>query len=155
MFCKHPGVDLPSVSWSSGTSVVAVALAEGALHPIRITVAALVATAATWLTYDAPSASAVGEARPNLPRTLAHARLTVHGAAFGALDLTPSAVIGGAPCSSLSWSAATAAVCVHGGGQHGAYFGTALAGFAITVDAVVGTRTLSMHMSFDAPTTSW
>ena len=133
-------------SWHSTTMLLCHARLKvqlGIIGSFTLTVARLVSSATSLLTFDAPVASSVLSAT-NIPLTGGRSFLSLRGLNFGSADATATAATGlYGLCQTMSWTAATAVSCL-----------SARMGGTSSITVASAVATLETALSFDSPVLS-
>lgn len=138
-------------SWNTYTHMVCLNKpGVGSIVKSHVTISAVVGTAASKFSFDAPVLSYNGA--QNILSGSAGYTLTMQGFNMGFYDVTPTAMLAKAAatnyyCTTSSWSSATSVLCAPPGQLAGRHMTT-----AVTVAAVVGTRAVAF--TYDAPVVS-
>jgi hypothetical protein len=132
-------------SWSSATTVQcgAAGISGTGTHSLALQVASLSGTQYEGFSFDAPSASFIAVSNG---ATSGGSPVTVHGLNFANTDITPTLRVGGAVCSTSSWSSATRLYCMNSAAS-----GIAQS-VAMEVTGLIGT--MSYAFTYDAPASS-
>ena len=126
-------------TWSTTTKILCSPVGYGSATGTALTVAAVVGTSATDLTFDAPYAT--WPSALNLPLS-SNVFVTVEGLSFGAVDLTASMQLSLTPSATTAWTSTTTVKCAIANIPPQAPY------MVVTVAMVVGSNT--QRVSFDA-----